>query len=104
MNISFRRSQLKPNKAPESSDSMSDEAEIEMPGRPAQERSETFAEKLPKLKESRERLRKFIELRDPNEQYSLDLKKYDHSIIDPRLLHVKINRDILELADSSIKK
>jgi hypothetical protein len=61
-------------------------------------------EKYAQLKESREKLRKYIELRYSNESYTLDLKKYDQNIVDPRLLHVKTNGDILILADSSIKK
>lgn len=104
MNISYRKGQPKIARDASSYSSMSDEDEIEVPDRPIAERAESFAEKLAKLKESRERLRKFIDLKDPNELYILDVKKYDHNIIDPRLLHVKANKDILELADSSIKK
>lgn len=65
---------------------------------------ESFSEKFNRLKESREKLQLFIAIKDPTEPYVLDLKKYEHNIVDPRTLHVKCNGDILALADSSIKK
>jgi hypothetical protein len=66
MNISFRKGQQKLIKDSASVSSQSEDEELEIPDRPVAEKSETFAEKLPKLKESREKLRKFIELKDPN--------------------------------------
>lgn len=54
--------------------------------------------------EKRERLRQLISDKTPGNVYNINPKRYSLDICDPRSLGVMTNQDILQVADSSIRK